>query len=208
MIARTGPNGDQAGLPGTNGGCPRSEAGGPPRTGAVHPGWHTATMDTTPEQISSRTAAAWTVALAVLGGFTGFAWGGPFLAVTCGLSLGGGAAVGTALSRRRIVATIREGQGKAAALGYADGIADMMVLGISAYRASVFPLSGPDAVDAAERTARRKAAYELTAADRLPHHIREAAAAALEAIDEGRDRDTQSAIEDLMKAVQEQRRGT
>ncbi|MHB9847869.1 hypothetical protein ACSYGO_01340 [Streptomyces krungchingensis] len=165
-------------------------------------------MDTTPEQISSRTAAAWTVALAVLGAFTGLAWGGPFLAVTCGLSLGGGAAMGTALSRRRIVATMRRGQGEAAALGYADGIADMMVLGISAYSASVFPLSGPDAVDAAERRARRKAAYQLTAADGLPHHIREAAAAALKAIDDRHDRDTQSAIEDLMKAVQEQRRGT
>ncbi|MFH0519510.1 hypothetical protein ACHBTE_20350 [Streptomyces sp. M41] len=165
-------------------------------------------MATTPEQISSRTAAAWTVALAVLGGFTGYAWSGPFLAVTCALSLGGGAAVGTALSRRRIVATIKEGQGKAAALGYADGIADMMVLGISAYGASVFPLSGPDAVDAAERMARRKAAYRLTAAEGLPHQVRTAAAAALEAIDEGRDRDTQSAIADLMKIVQEQRRGT
>ncbi|MGW7369783.1 hypothetical protein ACWGI8_41770 [Streptomyces sp. NPDC054841] len=164
-------------------------------------------MDTTPEQISSRTAAAWTVALAVLGALTGFAWDGPFLAVACALALGGGGALGMALSRRQMIATIREGQGKAAALGYADGIADMVVLEISAYRTSVFPLSGPGAVDPAERAARRKAAYHLTAADGLPHHIREAAAAALEAIDDGRDRDTQSAIEDLMKAVQQQRRG-
>ncbi|MFD7442042.1 hypothetical protein [Streptomyces sp. NPDC059909] len=57
------------------------------------------------------------------------------------------------------------------------------------------------------REQRRKAAYHLTAADGLPHHIREAAAAALEAIDDARDRDTQSAIEGLMKAVQERRRG-
>ncbi|SDN62259.1 hypothetical protein SAMN05444921_13159 [Streptomyces wuyuanensis] len=48
----------------------------------------------------------------------------------------------------------------------------MMVLGISTYRAAVFPLSGPDAVDAAERMARRQAAYRLTAADGLPHHAR------------------------------------
>jgi hypothetical protein len=106
-----------------------------------------------------------------------------------------------------MIATIREGQGKAAALGYADGIADMMVLGISAYSAAVFPLSGPGAVDTAERAARRKAAYSLTAAEGLPHPVREAAAAALEAIDGGSERDTQSAIEDLMNAVQEQRRG-
>ncbi|WP_405998916.1 hypothetical protein [Streptomyces sp. NBC_00829] len=165
-------------------------------------------MDTTPEQMSSRTAAGWTIAVAALGALAGFAWSGPFLAVTCALSLGGGGALATVLSRRQMIATMREGQGKAAALGYADGLADMMVLGISAYRASVFPLSGPDAVDPTERTARRKAAYQLTAADGLPHPIREAAAAALEAIDDARDRDTQSAIEDLMKAVHEQRRGT
>lgn len=165
-------------------------------------------MDTTPEHIGSRTAAGWTVALAGLGAVAGFVWDGPFLAVACALSLGGGAALGTVLSRRGVIETIREGQGKAAALGYADGIGDMVVLGISAYRASVFPLSGPDAVDAAERTARRKAAYHLTAAEGLPHHIREAAAAALEAIDDARDHDTQSAIEDLMKAVHEQRRST
>lgn len=178
-----------------------------PDAGAADTGWDTAVMDTGPEQISSRAAVGWTAALAVLGGFTGLAWDGPFLAVACALSLGGGAALGTLLSRRRVIATLREGQGRAAALGYADGLADMMVLGISAYRASVFPLSGPDAVDPAERMARRQAAYHLTAAEGLPHHIREAAAAALEAIDDGRDRDTQSAVENLMKAVQEQRRG-
>ncbi|MEU9447626.1 hypothetical protein [Streptomyces sp. NPDC048277] len=164
-------------------------------------------MDTTPEQISARTAAAWTVALAILGGITGYVWDGPFLAVTCALSLAGGGVLGTLLSRRHMVATIREGQGKAAALGYADGVADMMMLGISAYRAAVFPLSGPDAVDAAERVARRKAAYRLTAADGLPHQIREAAAAALAAIDDRRDDEAQTAMADLMNAVQEQRRG-
>lgn len=117
--------------------------GGPPRTGLLVTGWDTPTVDTTPEQMSSRTAAGWTVALAGLGAFAGFAWDGPFLAVACALSLGGGAALGTVLSRRRMIATIREGRGEAAALGYADGIGDMVVLGISAYRASVFPLSGP-----------------------------------------------------------------
>ncbi|WP_046731875.1 hypothetical protein [Streptomyces humi] len=163
-------------------------------------------MDTTPERISARTAAAWTVALAVLGGITGYVWDGPFLAVACALSLGGGGALGSVLSRRHMIATIREGQGRAAALGYADGIADMMVLGISAYRAAVFPLSGPDAVDSAERRARRNAAYRLTAADGLPHPVRAAAAAALAAIDDRRDDESESALADLMKTVQEQRR--
>lgn len=129
-----------------------------PDAGSAGTGWDTAVTDTGPEQMSSRAAVGWTVALAVLGGSTGLAWDGPFLAVACALSLGGGAALGTLLSRRRVIATLREGQGRAAALGYADGLADMMVLGISAYRASVFPLSGPDAVDPAERMARRRAA--------------------------------------------------
>lgn len=163
-------------------------------------------MDTAPETTGHRGAAAWTVALAVLGALTGFVWDGPFLAVTCGLSLGGGAALGTVLSRRRMITTIQEDRGKAVALGYADGIGEMVVLGISAYGVSVFPLSGPDAVHPDERTARRQAAYRLTAADNLPHHIREAAAVALEAIDEERDVEARSAIEDLMKAVHEQRR--
>uniref|UniRef100_UPI001C68E333 hypothetical protein n=1 Tax=Streptomyces shenzhenensis TaxID=943815 RepID=UPI001C68E333 len=176
----------------------------PARVLAV-PAWDTVVMDTTPEQISARTAAAWTVALAVLGGFTGYAWDGPFLAVTCALSLAGGGAVGTVLSRRRIMTAVQEGQGKAAALGYADAVADMMVLGISVYRAAVFPLSGPDAVDAAERVARRKAAYRLTAAAGVPHQIREAAAAALEAIDDRDGHRTRSTMEDLMQAVRKQR---
>ncbi|MBY8338980.1 hypothetical protein LXH13_30320 [Streptomyces spinosirectus] len=164
-------------------------------------------MNTTPEQISARTAAAWTVALAILGGFTGYAWEGPFLAVACALSLGGGGALGSILSRRHMIATVRESRDTAAALGYADGIADVMVLGISAYSAAVFPLSGPDAVDAAERRARRDAAYRLTAADGLSHEVRAAAATALAAIDDGHDGETRSALQDLLKVVQQQRRG-
>ncbi|MFE9726586.1 hypothetical protein ACFYQ5_24075 [Streptomyces sp. NPDC005794] len=162
-------------------------------------------MDTTPEHISTRTAVGWTVVLTGLGALTGFVWDGPFLAFTCALSLGGGAATGAVLFRRRMAASIREGQGKAAARGYADGIGDMLVLGVSAYGAAVFPLAGPDAVDPAERTARRTAAYRLTAAEGLPHHVREVAAAALEAIDEKRDGEARSSIADLIKAVHEQR---
>ncbi|MEU0300053.1 hypothetical protein ABZ252_11370 [Streptomyces sp. NPDC006175] len=162
-------------------------------------------MDTTPEHMSTRTAIGWTVALTGLGAFTGFAWDGPFLAFACALSVGGGAALGAVLFRRRMIASIREGQGRAAARGYADGIGDAVVLGISAYGASVFPLAGPDAVDPAERTARREAAYRLTAAEGLPHHVREAAAAALEAIDEERDGEARSTIADLIKAVHGQR---
>lgn len=116
-----------------------------------------------------------------------------------------------------MTAAVREGREKAAALGYADGIADTMALGISTYRAAVFPLSGSDAGTPpnARRAVRPPASSRhraphgtelLTAADGLPHHIRAASATALKAIDGGRDRDTDSAVEDLMKAVQKQRR--
>ncbi|MFJ8862089.1 hypothetical protein ACIRD8_27110 [Streptomyces sp. NPDC102451] len=162
-------------------------------------------MDTTSGQMSSWTAAGWAVALAGLGALTGFVWDGPFLAFACALSLGGGAALGAILFRRRMAESIREGQGKAAARGYADGIGDMVVLGISAYEASVFPLAGPDAVDSSERAARREAAYRLTAAEGLPHHVREAAAAALEAIDEERDGEARTSLAELIKAVHGQR---
>ncbi|WP_326589731.1 hypothetical protein [Streptomyces brevispora] len=162
-------------------------------------------MNTAPENMSSRTAAAWIVVLTVLGGATGFAWGGPFLAVACGLSLGSGGAVGAVLSRRRMVGADRESRGKDAVPGDADGAAEMMILGIHAYKVSVFPLAGPGAVTPAERMARREDAYRLTAADRLTHHVREAAAATLEAIDGGSEPAALSAVENLMEAVQEQR---
>ncbi|MGW2841523.1 hypothetical protein ACWCWD_27475 [Streptomyces sp. NPDC001493] len=159
-------------------------------------------MNPTPEHMNSRTAAAWTVALTALGGFTGFVWGGAFLAVTCGLSLAGGGALGAVLSHRRMVAGAAGSQARTAALGYADGAADAMVLGIHAYRHSAFPLSGPGAVDLAERMARREEAYRLTAAEGLPHHVREAAAATLEAIDGGCESAALSAVENLREAIQ------
>lgn len=152
--------------------------------------------------MNSRTAAAWTVALAALGGFTGFVWGGAFLAVTCGLSLAGGGTLGAILSHRRMVAGAGGSRAQTAAPGYADGVADTMVLGIHAYRHSAFPLSGPGAVDPAERMARREEAYRLTAAEGLPHHVREAAAATLEAIDGGCESAALAAVENLREAIQ------
>lgn len=153
------------------------------------------------EQMSTRTAAAWTVALSALGAFTGFVWGGAFLAVTCGLSLAGGGTLGAVLSHRRMVAGAGGSPARTAALGYADGVADTMVLAIHAYRHSAFPLSGPGAVDPAERMARREEAYRLTAAEGLPHHVREAAAATLEAIDGGCESAALSAVENLGEAI-------
>ncbi|WP_329541570.1 hypothetical protein [Streptomyces sp. NBC_01358] len=159
-------------------------------------------MDPAPEHMSSRTVAAWTVALAALGGLTGFVWGGGFLAVTCGLSLAGGGALKAVLSHRRTVATARGDRAAGtAAPGHGDGAADTMMLGIHAYKHSVFPLSGPGAVDPAECIARREEAYRLTAAAGIPHHIREAAAATLEAIDGGCERAALSAVEDLRGAI-------
>lgn len=133
---------------------------------------------------------------------TGFVWGGGFLAVTCGLSLAGGGALGAVLSHRRMVAAAQGDRAAGtAAPGHGDSAADTMMLGIHAYKHSVFPLSGPGAVDPVERRACREEAYRLTAAEGLPHHIREAAAATLEAIDGGCERAALAAVEDLRGVI-------
>ncbi|MGW0562876.1 hypothetical protein ACWDZ4_20210 [Streptomyces sp. NPDC003016] len=164
-------------------------------------------MDTTPEQARFRIAAGWTAGLTGIGAMTGFLLDGPVLAAVCAVGMGGGSALGTFLTRHRTLKIIKKGRERAAELGYADAVGDTVVIGLSAYAYSVFPLSGPDKVAAVEREARRQAAYQLTATEGLPHHVRETAAAALEAIDDGRDPvAAQRALRELMLAVHEQRR--
>jgi hypothetical protein len=76
----------------------------------------------------------------------------------------------------------------AAARGTEAGQADAVVVGIAVYEAAVFPLA-PGGVSEAEQKARRTVAYRLAVHEALPNAVRVAAAAALEAIDAGRDRD-------------------
>jgi hypothetical protein len=76
----------------------------------------------------------------------------------------------------------------ARAQGEEAGLADAVLAGIAVYEAAVFPLT-PGGVSEAEQMARRTVAYRLAAHEALPNAVRVAAAAALEAIDAGRDRD-------------------
>jgi hypothetical protein len=68
--------------------------------------------------------------------------------------------------------------------GYAEGIADAVLLSIAMYEAAVFPLIS-DGVSDEEQEARRTVAYRLSAYDGLPRSVRVWAAAALEALDDG-----------------------
>lgn len=85
--------------------------------------------------------------------------------------------------------------------GYAEGIADVVLLSIAMYEAAVFPLTS-DGVSDEEQEARRTVAYRLSAYDGLPRSVRVSAAAALEALDDGLDAErARAAVKDLSLAV-------
>ena len=85
--------------------------------------------------------------------------------------------------------------------GYAEGIADTVLLSIAMYEAAVFPLTSDGASDE-EQDARRTVAYRLSAYDGLPRSVRVSAAAALEALDDGLDAErARAAMKDLSLAV-------
>ncbi|MEU5487751.1 hypothetical protein AB0G98_08295 [Streptomyces sp. NPDC020196] len=164
-------------------------------------------MDTTPEAVHRRIAAALAAFVAVGAAVSGFLLNGSPTAAVWAVAGGSGTALGMFIVRRRVLATLEESRGTAMELGYAEGIGDMVVVGLHAYAAAVFPMTGPGGVSMAERLKRRDLAYQLTATEGLPHHVAERAAAALEAIDAGRDHErVQSALNALMRAVHEQRR--
>ncbi|MCX2928406.1 hypothetical protein [Streptomyces sp. NEAU-W12] len=91
--------------------------------------------------------------------------------------------------------------------GYAEGIADTVLLSIAMYEAAVFPLTPAGASDE-EQEARRTVAYRLSAYDGLPRSVRVSAAAALEALDDGVDAErARTAVKELSLAVYECRSG-
>jgi hypothetical protein len=91
--------------------------------------------------------------------------------------------------------------------GYAEGIADTVLLSIAMYEAAVFPLT-PDGASDEEQDARRTVAYRLSAYDGLPRSVRVSAAAALEALDDGADAErARAAVKELSLAVYECRNG-
>jgi hypothetical protein len=91
--------------------------------------------------------------------------------------------------------------------GKVEATADAVLQGITLYEAAVFPLTDQGA-SITERQARRTIAYQLAAHDDLPVSVRVAAAAALEAIDQGRDTHRRRApVSALNQAVRECRAG-
>ncbi len=85
--------------------------------------------------------------------------------------------------------------------GYAEGIADTVLMSIATYEAAVFPLTSDGASDE-EQEARRTVAYRLSAYDGLPRSVRVSAAAALEVLDDGLDAErARAAVKDLSLAV-------
>ncbi|MFI5689077.1 hypothetical protein [Streptomyces sp. NPDC051636] len=130
-------------------------------------------------------------------GFVLDGWAGAVVgAVTTALGAGFGM-----LARPRPAVTSVQAVGD----GYAEGIADTVLLSIAMYEAAVFPLTS-DGVSDEEQEARRTVAYRLCAYDGLPRSVRVSAAAALEALDDGLDAErARAAVKDLSLAVYDSR---
>ncbi|MEU4213139.1 hypothetical protein AB0F13_24645 [Streptomyces sp. NPDC026206] len=148
------------------------------------------------------------VTCAALGGICfGLLLGGPITAVIVAGAAGLGTWVGSFFARRQIVALFRPESDVARADGYAEGIADGVLVSIATYQAAVFPLT-PDGVSEEERQARRTVAYRVSAYDGLPLAVRVSAAEALEAVDQGLDADrAQAAMKALSLTVYAHRGG-
>ncbi|MFC8916857.1 hypothetical protein ACFT5C_13910 [Streptomyces sp. NPDC057116] len=142
-----------------------------------------------------------TLAGAVLAALGGLLVSGPVTALVAGAVTGAGVLLGCRSIRRRVFAGIDGAAKEAHDHGYAEGLAQAVLLGIATYEAAVFPLTG-GGVSAGERSARRTVAYRIAADDGLPHAVRTAAAAALEAIDHGDDAEAaRLAVKDFNLAV-------
>jgi hypothetical protein len=142
-----------------------------------------------------------TVALLVCvvssGACFGFVLDGRVGAVVGAATTGLGAGFGMLALPRPAVTSVQAVRGD----GYAEGIADTVLLSIAMYEAAVFPLT-PDGASDEEQEARRTVAYRLSAYDGLPRSVRVSAASALEALDDGLDADrARGAVKDLSLAV-------
>ncbi|PWI05891.1 hypothetical protein DIZ27_36860 [Streptomyces sp. NWU339] len=146
---------------------------------------------------------AWRVCLVGAGACLGFVLGGWWGAgVGAGIA-GLGAESALILYRRRAAVSLRA----AGSRGEAEGAADAVLVGISLYKAAVFPLT-PNGVSKEEQQARRTVAYRLAAHESLPRAVRISAAAALEAIDESPDAaHVRPAVEALTLTVYDCRAG-
>uniref|UniRef100_A0AAU2JH38 Uncharacterized protein n=1 Tax=Streptomyces sp. NBC_00049 TaxID=2903617 RepID=A0AAU2JH38_9ACTN len=144
---------------------------------------------------------------AVGGACFGLLLGGRTMAVVAGAAAGLGAGIGSFLSRRQVAAFLQPERGAVRADGYAEGIADAVLVCIATYQAAVFPLT-PDGVTDEERQARRTVAYRVSAYEGLPLAVRVSAAAALEAVDHGLDAErARAAMKALSLTVYDHRGG-
>ncbi|MFD9289211.1 hypothetical protein ACFWBV_13135 [Streptomyces sp. NPDC060030] len=131
---------------------------------------------------------------------------GPLTALILGISMGAGSAVGAFLVRRRATAAHARARTAVMAHGYAEGIAQYVLLIVCNYEAAVFPRSGPHGVTPDERAARRTDAYKIAAEEEVPHRVREAAADVLAALDDGDRSRSVAAQAALIIAVHEHAR--
>ncbi|MDI5907013.1 MULTISPECIES: hypothetical protein [Streptomyces] len=114
-----------------------------------------------------------------------------------------GAGFGMLARPRPAVASVQAVSGD----GYAEGIADTVLLSIAMYEAAVFPLT-PDGASDEEQDARRTVAYRLSAYDGPPRSVRVSAAAALEALDDGADAErARATVKELSLAIYDCRNG-
>lgn len=144
---------------------------------------------------------------AVGGACFGYLLGGRMTALLAGGAAGLGAGIGSLLSRRQVTAFFQPEHTVVRADGYAEGIADAVLVSIATYQAAAFPLTR-DGVSEEERDARRTVAYRVAAYDGLPLAVRVSAAAALEALDRGLDAEhAQAAMKALSLTVYDHRAG-
>ncbi|MFE4056568.1 hypothetical protein ACFXP3_09775 [Streptomyces sp. NPDC059096] len=139
----------------------------------------------------------------IVGAGFGLLLGGRITAAAAAAAAGLGAGIGSFLARRQVLAIFRPET--VPVDGYAEGIADAVLMSIARYQAAVFPLV-PDGVSEEERDARRTVAYRAAAHDGLPLAVRISAAEALEAVDQGLDADrAHAAMKALSLTVYEHR---
>ncbi|MEU6900551.1 hypothetical protein [Streptomyces virginiae] len=136
------------------------------------------------------------------GACLGWLLGGRVTGVLAAVAAGLGAGIGSFLSRRHVADFLRPAPAPAPAPtsapapapvalsdgvgGYAEGVADAVLVSVATYQAAAFPLTA-FGVSEEERDARRGVAYRVCAHEGLPQSVRVSAAAALEAVDQGAD---------------------
>ncbi|MDJ0384965.1 hypothetical protein [Streptomyces sp. G-G2] len=158
-----------------------------------------------------------TFMMALAGTFAGASLGlalssGRILAVVGAVAGGLGAGIWALLSRRQVVGFFQELLRPVREISRlrdekAEAHTGNVVAGLYMYQAARFPLA-QGGVSAAECEARRTVAYQLSAYEGLPRQVQVAAAAALEAIDQGKDAETAAeAMSELRVTVYEHRGG-